>query len=84
MGAGKPVIYSNLKGIRKHMGALSFGSLVDPHDADAIAEVIINYIRNPDLYHSHALNARKEFREKYNWELIKDSFVDFVKKSIDK
>jgi len=84
MGAGKPVVYSNLKGIRKHMGALSFGSLVDPHDADAIAEVIINYIRNPDLYHSHALNARKEFREKYNWELIKDSFVDFVKKSIDK
>lgn len=84
MGAGKPVIYSNLKGIRKHMGALSFGSLVDPHDADAISEVIINYIRNPNLYHSHALNARKEFREKYNWELIKDSFVDFVKKSIDK
>lgn len=83
MGAGKPVIYSNLKGIRKHMGALSFGSLVEPHNAEAISDVIINYIRNPEWYHSHALNARKEFKEKYNWELIKDSFVDFVKKSID-
>lgn len=83
MGAGKPVIYSNLKGIRKHMGALSFGSLVEPHNAEAIWDVIINYIRNPEWYHSHALNARKEFKEKYNWELIKDSFVDFVKKSID-
>ena len=65
MGAGKPVIYSNLKGIRKHMGELfSFGSLVEPHDAEAISDIIINYIRNPELYRSHTLNARKEFKEK--------------------
>ncbi|MEF9480459.1 hypothetical protein OWR28_24725 [Chryseobacterium sp. 1B4] len=84
MGAGKPVIYSDLKGIRKHMGELSFGSLADPHNADGISDIIIDYIRNPELYHAHALNAVKEFKEKYNWEMIKDSFVDFVKKSIDK
>lgn len=83
MGAGKPVMYSNLKGIRKHMGELSFGSLVNPHDADGISDIIINYIMNTELYHAHALNAGKEFKEKYNWEMIKDSFVDFVKKSID-
>ncbi|WP_288447816.1 glycosyltransferase [uncultured Chryseobacterium sp.] len=83
MGAGKPVMYSNLKGIRKHMGKLLFGNLVDPRNAEDISELIVNYIRNPDLYHSHALNARKEFKEKYNWNVIKNSFVDFVKKSID-
>ncbi|WP_312512909.1 glycosyltransferase [Chryseobacterium culicis] len=83
MGAGKPVMYSNLKGIRKHMGKLSFGNLVDPRNAEDISELIVNYIRNPDLYHSHALNARKEFNEKYNWNSIKNAFVDFVKKSID-
>lgn len=83
MGAGKPVIYSDLNGIRKHMGELSFGSLVNPHDAEAISDIIIHYIRDPEFYHSHAVNARKEFKEKYNWELIKDSFVDFVKESID-
>ena len=84
MGAGKPVIYSNLKGIRKHLGSLSFGSLVDPQNADAISEVILNYVRNPELYRLHALNARKEFEGKYNWSTIKESFVDFVKRSIDK
>ncbi|MDR6465460.1 glycosyltransferase [Chryseobacterium sediminis] len=84
MGAGKPVIYSNLKGIRKHMGTLSFGSLVDPQNAEAISEIILNYVRNPELYHLHALNARNEFERRYNWGTIKDSFVDFVKKSIDK
>ncbi len=45
MGAGKPVIYSDLKGIRKHMGTLSFGSLADPQDAEAISEIIVNYIK---------------------------------------
>jgi glycosyltransferase involved in cell wall biosynthesis len=84
MGAGKPVIYSNLKGIRKHMGTLSFGNLVDPQDVEAISEIILNYVRNPELYHLHALNARNEFERRYNWGTIKDSFVDFVKKSIDK
>ena len=84
MGAGKPVIYSNLKGIRKHMGSLSFGYLVNPQDADAVAELIINYAENQELYHTHALNAKKEFKEKYNWGLIKNSFVDFVKRSVER
>jgi glycosyltransferase involved in cell wall biosynthesis len=83
MGAGKPVIYSNLKGIRKHMKKLSFGSLVDPNNVENISKIVINYIRNPELYHSHALNARKEFKEKYNWNVIKTAFIDFVKRSID-
>ncbi|NIF07351.1 glycosyltransferase family 4 protein [Chryseobacterium sp. Tr-659] len=84
MGAGKPVMYSDLKGIRKHMGELSFGYLVNPQDAESIAEMIIRYARNPAQYHSHALNARKEFKEKYNWGTIKNAFIDFVKRSIDK
>jgi glycosyltransferase involved in cell wall biosynthesis len=84
MGAGKPVIYSHLKGIRKHMGSLSFGSLVDPVNADQIAEIIIKYVKNPELYDIHAFNARKEFKEKYNWGVIRDSFANFVKRAIEK
>ncbi|MGG7440552.1 glycosyltransferase [Chryseobacterium arthrosphaerae] len=84
MGAGKPVIYSDLKGIRKHMGTLSFGSLADPQDAEAISEIIVNYVKDPELYHLHAMNAGKAFKEKYNWRTISNSFVNFVKKSIDR
>ncbi|PWN66912.1 glycosyl transferase family 1 [Chryseobacterium phosphatilyticum] len=84
MGAGKPVIYSNLKGIRKHMGKLSFGYLVDPQNEKIIADIILNYVKNPDLYQTHALNAKKDFREKYNWRIISDSFLDFVKRATDK
>jgi glycosyltransferase involved in cell wall biosynthesis len=47
MGAGKPMIYSDLKGIREHMGTLSFGRLVNPQDAEEVSELIINYAENP-------------------------------------
>jgi glycosyltransferase involved in cell wall biosynthesis len=83
MGAGKPVIYSNLKGIRKHMGQLSFGYLVDPQNEKIIADFILKYVKNPHLYQTHALNAKKDFREKYNWRTISDSFLDFMKRAID-
>ncbi|WBV59094.1 glycosyltransferase [Chryseobacterium camelliae] len=81
-GAGKPVIYSNLKGIREHMDVSKFGELVDPRNAEIISDLIVNYIRNPEHYYAHAINARKAFEEKYNWKVIRNSFVDFVKKSI--
>jgi len=82
IGAGKPVIYSDLKGIREHMDISGFGKLVDPRNAEIIADLIVNYIQNPELYYAHAINARKAFEEKYNWKVIRNSFVDFVKKSI--
>lgn len=79
MGAGKPVIYSDLKGIRIHMDISDFGHLVNPDDSGEIAEIILNYIRNPQLYHNHAQKATEAFREKYNWNIIKNSFVQFIK-----
>lgn len=84
MGAGKPIIYSNLKGIRKHLDVSNFGNLVDPKNSAEIANLIVNYVENPNIYQIHAKNARKEFEEKYNWNVIKNSFVDFVKQSIPK
>ncbi|KIC62401.1 glycosyltransferase [Chryseobacterium taiwanense] len=82
IGAGKPVIYSNLKGIREHMDVSAFGKLIDPQNAEIISDLIVNYIRNPEHYNALAVNARKEFEEKYNWKVIRNFFADFVKKSI--
>ncbi|PJJ64765.1 glycosyltransferase [Chryseobacterium geocarposphaerae] len=82
IGAGKPVIYSDLKGIREHMDVSEFGKLVDPRNAEIISDLIVNYIRNPEYYYSHAIQARKAFEQQYNWGVIRNSFVDFVKKSI--
>ena len=56
-----------------------FGFLVDPKDAEKISDIILDYIKNPELYQNHALNADKAFREKYNWLAIKDFFLQCIK-----
>ncbi|MFP7656332.1 glycosyltransferase [Chryseobacterium proteolyticum] len=80
--SGKPVIYTDLKATRQHVDVSEFGVLVDPEDDDAISDAIINYIDHPEVYNRHALNARQEYEEKYNWNLIKKRFTDFVKQSL--
>lgn len=84
IGAGKPVIYSALKGIKKHMDISGFGFLVNPKNSAEIADSIEKYLKNPELYGRHAANARKEFIEHYNWNVIKNSFVTFIQNSLPK
>lgn len=80
--SGKPVIYSNLKATRKYVDVSDFGYLVNPKDADYISNLIIKYIENPNLHHQHSLSAHKKFKEKYNWNLIKNTFTNFIHQSI--
>ena len=80
--SGKPVIYTDLKATRIHMDVSKFGYLVDPKDADTISDHILNYIKNPAIYSTHAHHARAEYEKSYNWNAIKDAFVDFIKKAI--
>lgn len=82
LASGKPVIYTDLKAIRKHMNVSEFGFLVNPEDSDAIANRILTYINNPELYSLHAKNARLAYEKKYNWNIIKSLFLNFIKTSI--
>ncbi|SIP91148.1 Glycosyltransferase involved in cell wall bisynthesis [Chryseobacterium sp. RU37D] len=77
--SGKPVIYTNLKATRQHMDVSKFGFLVDPENYEAIADNILQYINNPELYAKHAQNARREYEKHFNWNVIKSSFLNFIK-----
>lgn len=78
MSSAKPVIYSRLKAIRDHLDISGFGYLVNPENSSEICRHIIKYLENPELYENHALNARRSFEKRYNWEAISQSFVDFI------
>lgn len=80
--SGKPVIYTDLKATREHINVSEFGYLVDPENAELIVNHILKYIENPELYSTHAQNARKIYEQKYNWNSIKDSFINFINKSM--
>jgi len=78
LACGKPIIYSNLKSIRKGIENINFGFLTDPNNSIKIASFISDYINNPDLYKEHARNALLESHNKYNWKKIENSFISFL------
>ena len=82
--SGKPVIYTNLKATRKYVDVAKFGFLVNPEDAENIADIILRYVETPELYDAHAHHAREEYEKKYNWKSIRKSFIDFVGQALKK
>jgi glycosyltransferase involved in cell wall biosynthesis len=79
LACGRPIIYSKLKSITTFFPKISFGHLVKPSKTDAIANLIVNYIDNRDVYAQHCKNALNLSKEKYNWSKIKNDFIGFVK-----
>ena len=78
MALQRPVIYSDLKAIRKEIETKDFGYLVDPKDSKKIADLINNYQNNQTLYLSHCSKARNLFELKYNWQILEEKFINFV------
>jgi glycosyltransferase involved in cell wall biosynthesis len=78
LACGRPVIYSKLKSITRFFPDISFGHLVKPSKTNAIADIIVNYINNRDIYAKHCQNALNLSKEKYNWSKIKNDFIRFI------
>lgn len=79
MAAGKPVIYSDLDAIEEGCPDISqVGYLVDPRNEDRVADIIEQYVMNPELYRQHCENARSFAEQKYNWRAIEDDFIRFI------
>jgi glycosyltransferase involved in cell wall biosynthesis len=75
---GRPVIYSDLKAIRKEVDIDKFGFLVKPTDTENIAKLILNYLKNRELYIRHCSNARYLAEKDYNWQKGESEFITFV------
>ncbi len=82
MAAGRPVVYSNLKAIRKGMPEIEeCGFLVNPKKTEEIVTAISKYLLDRKLYVNHCQRARQLCETKYNWENIKKPFVEFIEKA---
>jgi glycosyltransferase involved in cell wall biosynthesis len=75
---GRPVIFSDLGAIRKEVEIEKFGFLVKPHYYDSIINIILNYLKDEDLYNNHCRNARSLAENNYNWQKITLQFLKFV------
>lgn len=75
---GRPVIFSNLKAIRKEIDINSFGYLVKPEKPEETVAILIEYLDNPEKYYSHCKSARQISEEQYNWKFIEEEFIKFI------
>jgi len=75
---GRPVIFSDLRAIRKETDVSSFGYLVKPDRTEEIVSIIIEYLNNPDKYYSHCRSARQISEELYNWKSVEQQFIEFI------
>jgi len=75
---GRPVIFSDLKAIRKEVEIDKFGFLVHPADKDRIVRLIVDYFGNKELYYKQCSNARFLAENKYNWQITEPQFIKFI------
>ncbi|MDD3322402.1 MAG: glycosyltransferase [Paludibacter sp.] len=79
LACGRPVIYSNLSSIKKAIPNIDFGFTCLPNDYESISYHITEYINNPKLYNTHCYNALRISKNKFNWKLIENDFINFIK-----
>ena len=82
LACGRPVIYSNLKSIRKEIVNINFGKLFEPNDYLSIATFIEKCIVNKEFYDLQCKNALDASVNKYNWEIIQKRFFDFIESNL--
>jgi glycosyltransferase involved in cell wall biosynthesis len=68
MALGLPVVASDFPGWRAIVESSRCGLLVDPLDADAIAEAICYLLRHPDMAETMGRNGRQAVRSRFAWE----------------
>jgi glycosyltransferase involved in cell wall biosynthesis len=75
---GRPVIFTDLRAIRRDITIEKFGYLVKPEETNTITEILCRYLQDQDLYLEHCRNARKLAEEKYNWQQISPALLNFI------
>lgn len=75
MACGKPVLASNLKGVRAVVDSGQNGLLVEPGNSRDIAEKIQYLANNPALLKKFRANCLETVEKKYRWPAIIDKLL---------
>ncbi|MFH0779840.1 MAG: glycosyltransferase family 4 protein [Parcubacteria group bacterium] len=76
MACGKPVIASNLKGVRSVVDVGVNGLLVEPRNSKDIADKIMYFVNNPGLATKFGQNCLDSVEKKYRWSRITDRLLE--------
>lgn len=82
MAFGIPIVASDLPEIRKIIQETRAGILVDPSNAEEIAESITYLADNPEIVEEMGKNGKKAFQTKYNWDAQSSELVKVYKELV--
>ncbi len=75
MASMVPVVASDIEGYREILG--NDGILVPPGNEKALAEALINLLKNPEISARLALQGRKKVVEHFSWEIVTNLVEDY-------
>lgn len=74
LACGKPVVATRVGGIPEVVDAGKSGILVEPRNAEAIANAVINLHRHPEKRREMGIIGRKTVEQKFSEEMMIDSY----------
>jgi len=83
MAAGKPVITSNIPGVRVVVNEGIDGFLTKPKDVEGLASKVQYLLENKDIRKKFGREGRKKVEEKYSWEKIAKNLEKIYKEIIE-
>jgi glycosyltransferase involved in cell wall biosynthesis len=73
---GVPVIVSDMGGLKEMVEKYRCGMVVDEEDPRAVADAMEAMIENPEQLAQMKKNGVQAFRERFNWDLMLEKFID--------
>ena len=80
MASGKPIVASNIEGYSSVMSNGGEGLLVPPKDENALAEALLNLIKDPSLREKFGTNGFLT-APKYDWSVVTERILDYYELS---
>ena len=80
--SGLPIVATNDGGPRDIIDACENGVLVDPQDADAMGEVILDAVTDRDRWERWSANGLEGVHETFSWESHARRYLEEVRKAL--
>jgi glycosyltransferase involved in cell wall biosynthesis len=81
---GLPVIASRLEGLAEAVQDGENGRLVEPKDAGAFRDVILEFMQDEDKRKSFGAHAATYTKKHYHWDAISDKYIKVLQQEISK
>ncbi len=84
LACGKPVIASNIPGVKQLLDKSDGGFLVEPEDSEELANAIIKLLHNDELRKDMGIRGRKYIVENHSWGAVAGKIAEVCERSINK